>query len=73
MFDLKFGAKLDELGVTAQFEANLEQHAKDVGRSVRIRVEEINREDEFRYFIGEAFLWARTPEGFDFWREISNQ
>lgn len=73
MFDLKFGAKLDELGVTAQFEANLEQHAKNVGQSVKNRIEEINREDEFCYFIGEAFIWMKTPEGYYFWREISNQ
>lgn len=73
MFDLKFGAKLDELGVTAQFEANLEQHAKNVGRSIRNRIEEINREDEFRYFIGGAFIWTETPEGHKFWEHISNQ
>jgi len=35
-------------------------------------VYEINGEDNFSDFIEASFLWNKTPEGGEFWRDVSN-
>lgn len=34
------------------------------------RIAQLNTAESFRFFIGHAFVWKNTPQGYDFWLGI---
>lgn len=64
--------KLKELGLWYKWRKNIFQSQIFVANKKRFAIKILNNEDEdFRGFICCSFPWDFTPEGNEFWYEIS--
>lgn len=65
-----FKNKLIELGVYEQWENNvINQNLSSLSNFIV----SLNSVNNFWYFINGSFKWDSTPEGYDFWLDISNK
>ena len=68
----EFKDKLLELGVYKQWRKNLIERRKYLGDDdIDGHIESLNQEKAFCDMILASFLWELTPEGHDFWHNIS--
>ncbi len=68
-FKPEFEKKLK--GVKRKFIKNLNQYYKITLNGDLYEI--LNDKPNFDSFIKSAFSWSNTPEGFDFWREVSDR
>jgi hypothetical protein len=71
-----FEKKLKELGVYDEFISNLENNLKlnyQGKNEAEIKIKELNSRHCFSLFVLSSFIWKNTPEGNDFWENISEQ
>jgi len=66
LYQTKFDAKLIKLGVKHQYDVNVFLQKGEIFENVRICT-------TFRSFIIQSFNWSQTPEGREFWYEISKK
>ena len=59
--------KMIELGCYDKWKANMRTFRSGCTESLDYR------KDSFGFFIGASFLWAFTPEGDNYWDEISTK
>jgi len=65
----EFDKKLKKLGIKTRFLKNFKkEHANP-----EISLQLINNHENFYGFIDDAFVWDNTPEGYDYWHEISKK
>lgn len=68
----KYDSKLVALGVKKQFDTNLAAYfEKESGEMMAFCFSEMERVDSFSEFMKSVFLWNDTPEGTEFWLNIS--
>ena len=67
----EFKDKLIKLGVYKQWKKNLIDYCEGQGANVARHIEDLNGECYFRQMIWCSFHFAETPEGHDFWRQVS--
>jgi len=63
----EFDEKLKKLRVKTRFLNNL----KKKRANPKMILQRLNTYETFNEFISEAFYWEDTPEGYDYWDEIS--
>jgi len=63
----EFDEKLKKLRVKTRFLNNL----KKKRANPEMILQRLNTYEIFNEFISEAFYWEDTPEGYDYWDEIS--
>lgn len=74
-YQTPFDDKLIELGVKEQFDSNVDACLKEAqysGIPERF-IHRIETAPSFDVLIGESFIWSKTPEGHEFWLEISKK
>jgi hypothetical protein len=70
VFKEPFESKLKELKIKTKFIKNLKARAKEIGVHAESKINTLDYRD-FCNFISSAFVWSYTPEGFYYWRNIS--
>jgi hypothetical protein len=63
IFKREFEEKLNALGIKEQFAIG----------NINLVVKGMNKEDTWRGFTKASFVWSGTPQGFDYWHNISLQ
>lgn len=66
-FKPEFEKELLRLGVKTRFLRNRINHCNETGEDIL----EINKHNSFNMFMNVSFNFHKTPEGFDFWREVA--
>lgn len=66
----EFKDKLVELGVYKRWRKNFIDCNKGI-IDTDTRLQSLNEEVTFYSFIGWSFFWRFTPEGHNFWRQVS--
>jgi len=65
----EFDEKLKKLRVKTRFLNNLKRERSNPEETLNY----LNKKTRFYYFIISAFYWHNTPEGYDYWHEISKK
>jgi len=65
----EFDEKLKKLQVKTRFVNNL----KEQNDHPEFGLKSLNKYESFKTFIARAFFWHITPEGHDYWDEISKK
>lgn len=69
----EFKDKLVKLGVYRRWRKNFIDYCNSKYVDTDIRLQSLNEEVVFCNFIGCSFFWKNTPEGHDFWRQVSER
>ena len=67
----EFKDKLLKLGVYRRWRKNFIDYCNSKYVDTDTRLQSLNEEVEFYSFIGWSFFWRFTPEGQNFWRQVS--
>lgn len=72
IFKPEFEQKLKELKVKTKFINNLRYYCKAWEVPLDKKIAEMNNVNTFKDFVGMAYIWTNTPEGYEFWDKIAN-